>query len=221
VLGVLAVIGPGTRAVGALQHPIWQPMAIAVLLELVVGLWTRHSLRVFVGAAGLLFAGYVLGQKTNYLPGHEAYLLFAGLLIVLLVGMLCRDRLALALRRQTPQLLVGGSWAIATIGISRVPIYAELTMLGSLAFLAFVAWKMMPDLAHLLAVVASSSSASVLLVEPIHRATKETILAKGMYWLLAGIVTLLAGVLISLQKGKQLQRIRDWLESLNQALAKP
>lgn len=221
VLGLLSVIGPGTRAVGALQHPIWQPLAVAVLLELIVGMWTRHSLRILVGTAGLLIAGFVLGRKTNYLPGQEVYLLFAGLLIVLLVGLLCRDGLARRIRRQTPKLLVGGSWAIAAIGVSRVPIYAELAMLASLAFLAFVAWKIMPDLANLLAVVTSSSSASVLLVEPVYRATKDTILAKGMYWLLAGIVTLLAGLLISLQKGKQLRRIRDWLESLNQALAKP
>ena len=109
----------------------------------------------------------------------------------------------------------------ATIGIWRVPLYAELAMLGSIAFLAFVAWKRKSDLAHLLAVAASSSSVTVLLIEPIYRSTKETILAKGMYWLLAGIVTLLAGLLISLQKGKQLQRIRDWLESLNRALANP
>ena len=220
-LALLSVMGPGTRNIGSMQYPIWQPLAAAILLELGLGLRYRSSLRILGCTLAALWGVHYFGQEV--LPNHHfsVYLTFVGLSMVLLTGMLCRDWLAKWIRKQTPIILMGGSLLTAALVIWQVPLLGRLIMLTILIVIAFVTWRRERDVLHLLSLMVSAASISLLLIDPVHQLAKDSILEKGLYWLLAGLLMLAAGVLISLQKGGMLGRVQQWLKELNHAWTSP
>jgi hypothetical protein len=217
-LAVLSWAGPNTMSLDTLAplQPI--PAAIVGLLLLGRGLWLQSSFRFALLAgyvtlgASILLHGTVFTVANGYLPWHMFALAFLSL------GLLYRDDFAKWIADVSPGLLV--LFAATALVLNRylfptaTPAVNALLALV-LAAIAALYWRRKRHTANLVALAACLISSTTSALEQILLHSDALMLLKGKRWLALGVGCFAAGLLISLIKGGQVQRLIVWLKSFD------
>jgi hypothetical protein len=217
-LAVLSWAGPDTVSLDTLAplQPI--PAAAMGLLLLGRGVWLNSSFRVaaFIGyallGASILLHGTPFTMAGGYLPWHLFVLAFLSL------GLVYRDEFAKWIAEASPSLLVVCATVALLLNRYLFPtappaVNALLALL--LASIAAVYWRRQRQTPNLVALAVCLLSAVTSALEQFLLRSDALMLLKGRRWLALGVGCFAAGLLISLIKGGQVQRLLTWLKSFD------
>ena len=217
-LAVLSWAGPNTVSLDTLAplQPI--PAAAMGLLLLGRGLWLNSSFRLalFSGyialGASILLHGTPFTMAGGYLPWHLFVLTFLSL------GLVYRDEFAKWIVEASPGLLV--ICATVTLLLNRYLFPAAAPAVNAflallLAVIAAVYWRRQRYTSNLVALAACLIAAVALALEQLLLRSDALMLLKGKRWLALGVGCFATGLLISLIKGGQVQRLLTWMKSLD------
>lgn len=218
-LTILSWAGANTVSLDTLA-PLQLVPATAVLVLLVsCGVWLKSSFRLallagyFLLDASILSHGTLFTAANGFLPWH----LFVAAFFCL--GLIYRDEFARWIAGVSPALLILGA-VIALLANRYVfpattPAINALTMLG-FATIAALYWRRQRNTISLTAFAACSISSVGLATEQFLLHSNALMLLKGKRWLALGVACFAAGLLISLVKGGQVQRLIAWLKSFDE-----
>jgi len=217
-LAVLSWAGPNTVSLDTLAPLQPLPAAAVGLLLLSRGWWLNSSFRLalFTGYASLgaaiMLHGTPITFANGYLPWHFFVLTF------LCLGLLYRDEFAKWIAETSPGFFV--FLALVALFLNRSLFTAATPAANALVALLLSAiaacyWRRQRHTANLVALAACLVSSTTSALEQLLLRSDALMLLKGKRWLALGVGCFAAGLLISLIKGGQVQRLLAWLKSFD------
>jgi hypothetical protein len=217
-LAALSIVDDATVSLDRLAPLQLMPAASALALLVAGAIGRRSSLRTCAAAGAVLAAAYYSGfgselfESRGYLPLHAAFA------ILLFAGLVFRDAFGRWIAAAAPGLIITAGVA-AVIAYRFVfpavgpPTHAAWAL--ALAAIGFAYRWRERRLEDLVAVVGALCAAGTLAAEHVARASYAQLMLPGKLWLVWGVVCFAVGLGISLVKGRQLQRLTQWLERLD------
>jgi hypothetical protein len=217
-LAVLAVADEATVSLDRLAPLQLVPAAAALALLVVGALWRASSLRACAAAGAVIVAAYYSGFGSELFASRGYLPLHAAIAFTLLVGIVFRDAFGRWIAAAAPGLIIGAATAAVIAYRFMFPAIEPLAHAAwalALAAIAYAYRRRERRLEDLAAIAWALGMAGVLAAEHLVRASFAQLTLPGKQWLAWGVVCFAVGLGISLVKGRQVQRLLEWLERKN------
>ena len=223
-LGVLSFVDHDTVNLRTLtgMNPI--PMVIGVSLMLATAVLWRNTARMCVATLGVVALLTYALRETGFVANRGYVPIHLAVVAVILVGAIYRDHLGRAIRRYAAVILA----AVALLSILTYrhlfpDIAAPWHALGGIVLgaVAALGWQKDRQLRDLLAILLCFSASTLHLAEHYLGAGLNFFLLRGKRWIAWGALFFLAGLMVSLAKGRQFQRFYQTLQDWDSALRNP
>jgi hypothetical protein len=217
-LSVLAVVDHSTVSLDRLAPLQLVPAAAAIALLVVGAIWRASSIRTCAAVGAVIAATYYSGFGSELFASRGYLPLHAGIAFTLLVGLAFRDAFGRWIAAAAPGLIitaaVGATIAYRFLFPTVEPLNHAAWCLA-LAAIAYAYRRRVRRLDDLIAIAWTLSTAAVLAAEHVVRASFAQLVLPGKSWLAWGGACFVVGLVISLVKGRQGQRLLEWLQRMN------